>query len=95
MSSMALYRHLHPRHVPLHGSSKAPLSVRQGFLGRVRAAFERRRQGRIELEAGRFIATHGGRVTDDVERQLTAHFSDRGFPRYAPPRSFRPFRLGS
>jgi hypothetical protein len=56
---------------------------------------ERRRQRRIEQEAGRFIAERGGRVTDDLERQLTEHFSGRGFPPHAPPRSFRPFTLRS
>ena len=55
------------------------------------AAFERSREGRLEREAGRFIAKHGGRLTDDIERQLTEHFNGGGFLRHTAPRSCRPF----
>jgi hypothetical protein len=64
---------------------------RGGIFKRIVAAVERSRQRRIEQEAGRFIAKHGGRITDDVERQLNGHFSGGGFPPYRPQRAFRPF----
>ena len=60
-----------------------------GIVRRLFAAMERWAQRRAEEEAGRFIANHGGRVTDDVERQLSEHFAGRGFLPYAPPRSCR------
>jgi hypothetical protein len=90
---MALHRHFHLRRVLLPGQA-AP-SAREGVVRRISAAIERWRQSRAEQEAGRFIADHGARLTDDVERQLTAHFSGRGFPSHTPPRSFRPFTLRS
>jgi len=93
MSSMALHRDFHLRgaRVP---QSNAPACARQGILRRFFAAIERWQQRHIEEDAARFIAKHGARLTDDVERQLTEHFNGRGFPPYAPPRSFRPFARG-
>ncbi len=91
MSSMALYRDFQPRDTPVPISVKAPARAHKGLFRSISEAIERWRQRHTEQEAGRFIAEHGGRLTDDVERQLTAHFSGRGFPPYAPPRSFRPF----
>jgi hypothetical protein len=63
---------------------------RHGIIRRIFAAIERSAQRRAEREAGRFIAEHGGRITDDVERQLTARFAGRGFLPYTPPRSVSP-----
>ena len=40
---------------------------------------ERSDQRRVEQEAARFIGKHGGRLTDDLERQLTEHFKSRSF----------------
>jgi len=93
MSSMALYRdsQLRSARVP---QANAPACAHQGILRRFFAAIERWQQGHAEEEAGRFIAKHGARLTDDVERQLGEHFNGRGFPPYAPPRSFRPFARG-
>ena len=95
MSSFALYRDfdLHRRPGPVPAS--APARAHRGIFRRILAAIERSDQRRIEQEAERFIANHGGRLTDDLERQLTEHFlrgeNGRGFPPYLPPRSFRPF----
>ena len=88
---MALYRDFHLRLAPVPGLRKALAWARRAILGRISAALERSHQRRFELEARRFIAKHGNRLTDDVERQLNEHFIGRGFPPYAPPRSFRPF----
>ena len=90
MSSMALYRDFHLRDTPLPISVKAPARGHKGFFRRISAAIERWQQRHIEQDAGQFIAEHGGRLTDDIERQLTEHFNGRGFPAYAPPRSFGP-----
>jgi len=99
MSSFALYRDFDLRRPagPVPGS--APARTHRGIvrriLRRIFAAIERSDQRRVEREAARFIAKHGGRLTDDLERQLTEHFlrseNGRDFSPYLPPRSFRPF----
>lgn len=90
MSSMALYRDFHPRDLPLPISVKVPARPHKGIVQRISAAIERWQQRHTEQEAGRYIAEHGGRLTDDVERQMTERFNGRGFPPYAA-RPFRPF----
>jgi len=93
MSGMALYRDFHLRGTRAP-QSDAPACARQSILRRFFAAIERWQQRQAEQEAARFIAKHGARLTDDVERQLTEHFNGRGFPPYTPPRPFRPFARG-
>ncbi len=79
MSSFALYRDFDLRRPagPVPGS--APPRADRGILRRILAAIERSDQRRIEQEAERFIAKHGGRLTDDLERQLSEHFKSRSF----------------
>lgn len=89
--SLALYRDVHLRRARILGPRSACADACQGIFKRISAAIERWQQGHTEQEAGRFIAEHGGRITDDVERQLAEHFSGRGFPPFKPPRSFGPF----
>ena len=87
MSSFALYQNfdLRLRRPPGSVPGSAPARAHRGIFRRILATIERSHQRRVEQEAGRFIANHGGRLTDDVERQLTAHFlrSESGgdFPR--------------
>ena len=57
----------------------APTAAFFGAFLRAFSAIERSDQRRIEQEAARFVAKHGGRLTDDLERQLTEHFKSRGF----------------
>lgn len=90
MSTMALHQSFRLRHAPAHRPRSLPADARQGMFKRIAAAVGRWQQRHIEQEAGRFIADHGGRLTDDIERQLAEHFSGRGFPSY-PSRPFRPF----
>jgi len=90
MSSVAACQDFHLRRAPLPALTNASAQPREGIFRRIFAAFERSRQRRLEKEAGRFIAKHGGRVTDDLERQLNGYFSGGGFPPYRPQRSFRP-----
>ncbi len=102
MSSVALYRDLdlRLRRPPGSEPGSAPARAHRGgilrrILRRIVAAMERSDQRRVEREAARFIGKHGGRLTDDLERQLTEHFlrseNGRDFSPYLPPRSFRPF----
>ncbi len=86
MSSVALYRDLDlrrpPRPVPGSAPARAHRGILRRILRRVLAAIERSDQRRVEQEAERFIAKHGGRLTDDLERQLTEHFKSRSFLPY-------------
>ena len=91
MSSVALYRDFHLRGARVAGSRRALSGGRRGLFKRISAAIERWQRGHREVEAGRFIAEHGGRLTDDIERQLALHFNGRGFPTYAARRRFGPF----
>jgi hypothetical protein len=91
MSSMALCRDLDLRRRPLPvsrlgRSGAAPVRGHRGIFKRISAAIERWQRRDTEKEAGRFIAEHGGRLTDDIERQLNDHFIGRGLPPFAPPR---------
>jgi hypothetical protein len=87
MSSFALYQNfdLRLRRPPGSVPGSAPARSHRGIFRRILATIERSHQRRVEQEAGRFVANHGGRLTDDLERQLTAHFlrSENGgdFPR--------------
>jgi hypothetical protein len=91
MSSIVLYRDFHRRSAKLPQSGSASACADRGILRRLFSAIERSFRRQAEEEAGRFIAEHGGRLTDDIERQLGDHFNGSGFTPYAPVRSFRPF----
>ena len=84
MSSFALYQNfdLRLRRPPGSVPGSAPARAHRGIFRRILAAIESSHQRRVEREAARFIATHGGRLTDDLERQLTEHLTGRGFPPY-------------
>ncbi len=83
MSSLALYRDLDLRRparpVPASTPARAHRSFLRRILRRIVAAMERSHQRRVDQEAARFIAKHGGRLTDDLERQLTEHFKSGSF----------------
>ncbi len=86
MSTVALYRDrdFDLRRVPVTEPTIAPGHTHRGgilrrILRRIVAAMERSDQRRVEREAARFIGKHGGRLTDDLERQLTEHFKSRSF----------------
>jgi hypothetical protein len=85
------YRDYHLPLAFLRGPSRAPAHPRESIFRRIFAALERSRQRRLEREAGRFIAEHGGRVTDDLERQLDGYFRGGGFPPYRSQHPLRPF----
>jgi len=55
-------------------SRGTPAYPRQGIFRRIFAAIARSDQRRIEKEVARFLAAHGGRFTDDIERQLGERF---------------------
>lgn len=84
MRTIALYQGFHLR-APARGSRSAPADAKKSIFQRIFAAIERSEQRRTEREAARFIAAHGGRLTDDIERQLTERLTG-GFLPFAPPR---------
>jgi hypothetical protein len=47
---------------------------RPGILSRLLAAIIASRRARAEAEVGRFIEAHGGRMTDDLEREISRRF---------------------
>jgi hypothetical protein len=78
MGTIAVCRGFHV-HGAMRRSRRATARAQKSILGRIFAAIERWQQRSAEQEAGRFIAAHGGRLTDDIERQLTEHLSGHGF----------------
>jgi hypothetical protein len=80
MSSFALYRDFDLRRPAGPAPASAPPRAHRGIFRRILAAMERSHQRRVDQEAERFIAKHGGRITDDLERQLGEHLSGRGSP---------------
>jgi hypothetical protein len=78
MGSIALYRGSHVHGLCMRASTSAP-ARRRGILRRIFDAIALSQQRHAEREAGRFIAAHGGRLTDDVERQLMKRFTEIGF----------------
>ena len=83
MHTIALRQGIHPHGTPACGSKRANAATRKGIFRRIFAALERSRQRYIDREVARFLAARGGRLTDDVERQLNQRFWDGGFPPYA------------
>ena len=82
MRTIALRRGFHLQRTAVQGSRTAPAGARTSILRRIFVAIERLDQRRVEREADRFIAEHGGRFTDAIERQLTEHLcGGRGFER--------------
>lgn len=45
-----------------------------GFFARIIQLLQDARMRQAEREVGRLIEARGGRLTDDVERQITRHF---------------------
>jgi len=74
MGSIALYRHSQPQ----LQTKDEPACARPGLFRRIFAALERARQRSADREVARFIAGRGGRLTDEVERQLIGRFNDLG-----------------
>jgi hypothetical protein len=80
MSSFALYRGFHLHRAAVRRSSGAPPGAQTSILRRIFATIKSSQRRHTEQEAGRFIAKHGGRLTDEVERQLVEHLcGGRGF----------------
>ena len=86
MGSLALHRGFHL----VRRTEGAGCGAPKGIFRRVFAAIARWRRRYADREIARFIAAHGGRITDDVERQLLERLI--GPSAYQPPRSFRSFR---
>jgi hypothetical protein len=80
MRTIALRRSFHLHRTAVQGLRTAPAGARTSILRRIFAAIERLDHRRAEREAARFIADHGGRFTDAIERQLIEYLcGGRGF----------------
>ena len=53
---------------------RAAARSRPGILSRLMATVVASRRARAEAEIGRFIEAHGGRITDDLEREISRRF---------------------
>ena len=57
------------------GSTKSsPDAKKPGILRRIFGVIFETRQEQIEREVARFVARSGGRITDDIERQIMQRF---------------------
>jgi hypothetical protein len=77
MGTLALNGGFHLHGSPVRDWRRAPTRM-YGVLRRIFAAIELSQQRYVQREAGRFIAARGGRITDDVERQLMERFTEAG-----------------
>jgi hypothetical protein len=48
--------------------------ARRGLFARIADAIAAANQRRAEREIARFLSTHGGRLTDEVEREIERRF---------------------
>ena len=55
-------------------TKSSPDANKPGILRRIFGAIFETRQEQIEREVARFVARSGGRITDDIERQIMQHF---------------------
>ena len=55
-------------------TKSSPDTNKPGILRRIFGAIFETRQDQIEREVARFVARSGGRITDDIERQIMQHF---------------------
>ena len=55
-------------------TKSSPDASKPGMLRRIFGAIFETRQEQIEREVARFVARSGGRITDDIERQIMQHF---------------------
>ena len=71
---MAFAAHAFPGSAAALPGRSEPDHPRPGILARFLAAVTASRRARAEAEIGRFIEAHGGRVTDDLEREISHRF---------------------
>jgi hypothetical protein len=48
-----------------------------GLFASILSRFDRSRQRRVDSEVGDFIESHGGQLTDDLERQISRKFGNQ------------------
>ena len=65
MASIAIHRDLAP--VPPETAAKA---LKPGLLRRLADAVMRARQKQVDSELAQYVQRSGGRLTDDIERQM-------------------------
>ena len=72
---MAFAAHVSPSsYLPGAASAAAAEQPRPGLLSRLLQAVMTSRRIRAEAEVARFIEERGGRITDDLEREISRRF---------------------
>ena len=59
------------------GPAKASAKGLTGLLTSIVERLALSRQKRVDLEVGEFIESHGGQLTDDLERQISRRFGSQ------------------
>jgi hypothetical protein len=65
-------------HNDIAAGDAAATAPRRGFWSRIFEGIARAQQRRAEREIVRFLATHGGLLTDDMERELMRRVTGNG-----------------
>jgi hypothetical protein len=65
-------------HRDMAPAGQAEAAPRRGFWSRVFDAISRAQERRAEREIARFLANHGGLLTDDMERELMQRLTGQG-----------------
>ena len=74
MTYAANYRDFGSHFRDKNSAKSGPDANKRGILRRIFGAIFETRQDQIEREVARFVARSGGRITDDIERQIMQHF---------------------
>jgi hypothetical protein len=64
-------------HSVLTSHTFAPRAPKFGFFRRLLDAMRESRAREAEREVGRYLATHGGKFTDEAEREIERRFFGR------------------
>lgn len=65
-------------HRDMAPTEQAEAAPRRGFWSRVFDAISQAQQRRAEREIARYLASHGGLLTDDMERELMQRLTGQG-----------------
>jgi len=65
-------------HRDMAPAGQVEAAPRRGFWSRVFDAISQTQQRRAEREIARFLANHGGLLTDDMERELMQRLTGQG-----------------
>ena len=74
MTYAANYRDFGPCFRDKASGKSSPDATKPGIMRRIFGAVFETRQEQIEREVTRFVARSGGRITDDIEREIMQRF---------------------